>query len=411
MCGFAWDTNSWSPCPKPWVLSKYIFSAQTEPQKMQTPALLRGERRGMKSGQSDRGGTQAYNLRDEGWVRLQTELGIPWGKTLHAWCTESPINKEEPGALNSVNNTVREFLCIQWLGEALYSVSVPSLVHCSLSWVVPQCTIEASVVITFLAMKVPIATPSVRKPGLIYWRSASKQPVETLTGRWPSAWGSRPRQATQCWMLLLCRCPSGVAITEATGPHSLCLRVTMLLLCLRVENIQSEPYEKNALSRHNHALFYIYIKTQIHPDFLLSLSYLVQSYLFSQACQVFFPTCKSLYSSNSKIPWLIPDFCLLLQQAAYHPEVSKEVQMRALRYGNECATGYLGLLEHVLVVRHHYPHTECTLTHTVTVCTVTVYTAQCYPSVPTVPKTFHQLETSIRSRPAGILQPCLTAAL
>ena len=46
------------------------------------------------------------------------------------------------------------------------------------------------------------------------------------------------------------------------------------------------------------------------------------------------------------------DFCLLFQQAAYHPEVNKEVQMRALRYGNECASGYLGLLEHVLVVSH-----------------------------------------------------------
>uniref|UniRef100_A0A7N6AUE2 Talin 1 n=1 Tax=Anabas testudineus TaxID=64144 RepID=A0A7N6AUE2_ANATE len=38
------------------------------------------------------------------------------------------------------------------------------------------------------------------------------------------------------------------------------------------------------------------------------------------------------------------------KQAAYHPEVNKEVQMRALRYGKECATGYLGLLEHVLVI-------------------------------------------------------------
>uniref|UniRef100_A0A3P8WQW6 Talin 1 n=1 Tax=Cynoglossus semilaevis TaxID=244447 RepID=A0A3P8WQW6_CYNSE len=38
------------------------------------------------------------------------------------------------------------------------------------------------------------------------------------------------------------------------------------------------------------------------------------------------------------------------KQAAYHPEVSKEVPQRALHYGSECATGYLGLLEHVLVV-------------------------------------------------------------
>lgn len=43
--------------------------------------------------------------------------------------------------------------------------------------------------------------------------------------------------------------------------------------------------------------------------------------------------------------------CVIFQQAAYHPEVNNEVQMRALRYGSECASGYLGLLEHVLVVR------------------------------------------------------------
>lgn len=43
--------------------------------------------------------------------------------------------------------------------------------------------------------------------------------------------------------------------------------------------------------------------------------------------------------------------CVVLQQAAYHPEVNKEVQRRALRYGTECSSGYLGLLEHVLVVR------------------------------------------------------------
>lgn len=55
---------------------------------------------------------------------------------------------------------------------------------------------------------------------------------------------------------------------------------------------------------------------------------------------------------------MLNSVCLLFQEAAYHPEVSKEVQMRALRYGNECASGYLGLLEHVLVVRHHYLHTK-----------------------------------------------------
>ncbi|XP_060751951.1 talin-1 isoform X2 [Tachysurus vachellii] len=38
------------------------------------------------------------------------------------------------------------------------------------------------------------------------------------------------------------------------------------------------------------------------------------------------------------------------KQAAYHPEVSQEVRTRALRFGKECAIGYLGLLEHVLVI-------------------------------------------------------------
>ncbi|XP_053502228.1 talin-1 [Ictalurus furcatus] len=38
------------------------------------------------------------------------------------------------------------------------------------------------------------------------------------------------------------------------------------------------------------------------------------------------------------------------KQAAYHPEVNQEVQTRALRFGTECATGYLALLEHVLVI-------------------------------------------------------------
>uniref|UniRef100_A0A8C2JYP0 Talin 1 n=1 Tax=Cyprinus carpio TaxID=7962 RepID=A0A8C2JYP0_CYPCA len=39
------------------------------------------------------------------------------------------------------------------------------------------------------------------------------------------------------------------------------------------------------------------------------------------------------------------------KQAAFHPEVKRDVQSRALRFGSECATGYLGLLEHVLVVK------------------------------------------------------------
>ncbi|XP_014862707.1 PREDICTED: talin-1 isoform X2 [Poecilia mexicana] len=46
----------------------------------------------------------------------------------------------------------------------------------------------------------------------------------------------------------------------------------------------------------------------------------------------------------------IADMLHSCKEAAYHPEVSKDVQMRALRYGNECASGYLGLLEHVLVI-------------------------------------------------------------
>uniref|UniRef100_A0A8C3AV23 Talin 1 n=1 Tax=Cyclopterus lumpus TaxID=8103 RepID=A0A8C3AV23_CYCLU len=46
----------------------------------------------------------------------------------------------------------------------------------------------------------------------------------------------------------------------------------------------------------------------------------------------------------------IADMLHSCKQAAYHPEVSKEVQMRALRFGNECACGYLGLLEHVLII-------------------------------------------------------------
>lgn len=54
------------------------------------------------------------------------------------------------------------------------------------------------------------------------------------------------------------------------------------------------------------------------------------------------------------------DMCLFfLQQAAYHPDVSKEVQMRALRYGNESAVGYLSLLEYVLLVRLHCSQTYC----------------------------------------------------
>lgn len=38
------------------------------------------------------------------------------------------------------------------------------------------------------------------------------------------------------------------------------------------------------------------------------------------------------------------------QQAAYHPEVSEEVKNRALMFGSECTTGYIDLLEQVLLV-------------------------------------------------------------
>ncbi|XP_020563504.1 talin-1 isoform X3 [Oryzias latipes] len=45
----------------------------------------------------------------------------------------------------------------------------------------------------------------------------------------------------------------------------------------------------------------------------------------------------------------IADMLRSCKEAAYHPEVNADVRRRALRFGNECATGYLGLLEHVLV--------------------------------------------------------------
>lgn len=48
----------------------------------------------------------------------------------------------------------------------------------------------------------------------------------------------------------------------------------------------------------------------------------------------------------------------LLQQAAFNPEVGEEVKKRALMYGSECTTGYIDLLEHVLLVGPACPH-EC----------------------------------------------------
>uniref|UniRef100_A0A8C5CLV6 Talin 1 n=1 Tax=Gadus morhua TaxID=8049 RepID=A0A8C5CLV6_GADMO len=46
----------------------------------------------------------------------------------------------------------------------------------------------------------------------------------------------------------------------------------------------------------------------------------------------------------------IADMLHSCKQAAYHPEVNQDVQLRALRYGKESAVGYLALLEHVLVI-------------------------------------------------------------
>ncbi|KAM3877369.1 talin-2 [Diretmus argenteus] len=46
----------------------------------------------------------------------------------------------------------------------------------------------------------------------------------------------------------------------------------------------------------------------------------------------------------------ISDMLITCKQAAYHPEVSEEVRNRALMYGTECTTGYIDLLEHVLMV-------------------------------------------------------------
>ncbi|KAK2854302.1 hypothetical protein Q5P01_006963 [Channa striata] len=46
----------------------------------------------------------------------------------------------------------------------------------------------------------------------------------------------------------------------------------------------------------------------------------------------------------------ISDMLSTCKQAAYHPEVSEEVKNRALMFGSECTTGYIDLLEHVLLV-------------------------------------------------------------
>ncbi|XP_059392975.1 talin-2 isoform X1 [Carassius carassius] len=46
----------------------------------------------------------------------------------------------------------------------------------------------------------------------------------------------------------------------------------------------------------------------------------------------------------------ISDMLTTCKQAAYHPEVSEDVRNKALLYGIECTTGYINLLEHVLLV-------------------------------------------------------------
>ncbi|NXH74266.1 TLN1 protein, partial [Hydrobates tethys] len=46
----------------------------------------------------------------------------------------------------------------------------------------------------------------------------------------------------------------------------------------------------------------------------------------------------------------IADMLRACKEATYHPEVSGDVQQRALRFGKECTDGYLELLEHMLVV-------------------------------------------------------------
>lgn len=48
--------------------------------------------------------------------------------------------------------------------------------------------------------------------------------------------------------------------------------------------------------------------------------------------------------------WAGNHLSVSFQEAACHPDVGSEVRHRALRFGKECASGYLELLEHVLVV-------------------------------------------------------------
>ncbi|NXJ13209.1 TLN1 protein, partial [Odontophorus gujanensis] len=52
----------------------------------------------------------------------------------------------------------------------------------------------------------------------------------------------------------------------------------------------------------------------------------------------------------------IADMLRACKEAAYHPEVNADVRQRALRFGKECADGYLELLEHVLVILQKPTH-------------------------------------------------------
>lgn len=45
------------------------------------------------------------------------------------------------------------------------------------------------------------------------------------------------------------------------------------------------------------------------------------------------------------------NYCVfIMQQAAYDQEVTEDVRSKAQLYGVECTTGYIDLLEHVLLV-------------------------------------------------------------
>uniref|UniRef100_A0AAX7SPJ8 Talin 2b n=1 Tax=Astatotilapia calliptera TaxID=8154 RepID=A0AAX7SPJ8_ASTCA len=55
----------------------------------------------------------------------------------------------------------------------------------------------------------------------------------------------------------------------------------------------------------------------------------------------------------------ISDMLTTCKQAAYHPEVSEELRSKALQYGSECTTGYINLLEQVLIKRKNCVRPLC----------------------------------------------------